>query len=126
MKETKQLTKVETQVMNVLWNLQANQVVSAEIMEAYPEPKPAMTTLLTFLKRLSEKGFVRTDKQGKLLRFTPLISRDDYIDQYLTNVKDTFFGSSPTSLVSFFVRRQHLHDDEIEELLNIIKERRQL
>ena len=62
MKEKKQLTKVETQVMNVLWNLQADEVVSAEIMDAFPEPKPAMTTLLTFLKRLTEKGFVRTDR----------------------------------------------------------------
>ena len=126
MKEKKQLTKVETQVMNVLWNLQADEVVSAEIMDAFPEPKPAMTTLLTFLKRLTEKGFVRTDKQGKLLRFTPIISRDDYTDQYLTDTKDTFFGGSPTSLISFFVRRQHLRDEEIDELLNIIKERRHL
>ena len=126
MKEKKQLTKVETQVMNVLWNLQADEVVSAEIMDAFPEPKPAMTTLLTFLKRLTEKGFVRTDKQGKLLRFTPIISRDDYTDQYLTDAKDTFFGGSPTSLISFFVQRQHLRDEEIDELLNISKERRHL
>ena len=113
-------------MMNVLWNLQADEVVSAEIMDAFPEPKPAMTTLLTFLKRLTEKGFVRTDKQGKLLRFTPIISRDDYTDQYLTDAKDTFFSGSPTSLISFFVRRQHLCDEEIDELLNIIKERRHL
>jgi predicted transcriptional regulator len=60
------------------------------------------------------------------LRFTPIISRDDYTDQYLTDAKDTFFSGSPTSLISFFVRRQHLRDEEIDELLNIIKERRHL
>jgi predicted transcriptional regulator len=54
-----------------------------------------MTTLLTFLKRLTEKGFVSTDKEGKLLRFTPLNSRDEYTEQYLDDTKDILFGGSP-------------------------------
>ena len=74
---------------------------------------------------MTEKGFVRTDKQGKLLRFTPLISREEYTQQYLADAKDTFFGGSPASLVSFFVRHQKLSDDEVNELLDIIKQQRQ-
>ena len=58
MKEKKQLTKAETQVMNVLWSLPEGQGRSAEIMERMPEPKPALTTLLTFLKILKDKGFI--------------------------------------------------------------------
>lgn len=126
MKEKKLLTRVETQVMNILWSLAGESVTSAEMMEHYPEPKPAMTTLLTFLKRLTEKGFVRTDKEGKLLRFTPLISRDEYTELYLDDTKDTFFGGSPASLVSFFVRRQQFSDDEMNELLNIIRNKQTL
>lgn len=126
MKEKKLLTRVETQVMNILWGLSDEGVTSAEMMKHYPEPKPAMTTLLTFLKRLTEKGFVRTEKQGKLLRFKPLIGRDEYTEQYLDDTKDTFFCGSPASLVSFFVRRQQFSDDEVNELLDIIKEKRQL
>ena len=83
MKEKKLLTRVETQVMNILWSLPDGGVTSAEVMECHPEPKPAMTTLLTFLKRLTEKGFVRSDKEGKLLRFTPLISCDEYTSNIL-------------------------------------------
>ena len=48
-----QLTKAETQVMNVLWSLPDEKGYSSEIMERMPEPKPAMTTLLTFLKILT-------------------------------------------------------------------------
>jgi len=126
MKEKKLLTRVETQVMNILWSLPDGGVTSAEVMECHPEPKPAMTTLLTFLKRLTEKGFVHTDKEGKLLRFTPLISRDEYTEQYLDDTKDTFFGGSPASLVSFFVSRQQFSDDEVNELLSIIRKKQTL
>ena len=58
MKEKKQLTKAETQVMNILWSLPESKGYSAEIMEKFPEPKPALTTLLTFLKILKEKVLV--------------------------------------------------------------------
>lgn len=126
MKEKKLLTRVETQVMNILWSLSGEGVTSAEMMDHYPKPKPAMTTLLTFLKRLTEKGFVRTDKQGKLLRFTSLISRDEYTEQYLNDTKDTLFGGSPASLVSFFVRRQQFSEDEVNELLKIIHNKQPL
>ena len=126
MKKNKQLTKVETQVMNLLWDLSSDGVTSAEGMEHYPEQKPARTTLLTFLKRLTEKEFVKTEKQGKFLRFTPLIGREEYTQQYLTEAKNTFFGGSPTSLVSFFVSHEQLNDDEIRELITIIKEKQGL
>ena len=106
MKEKKlsQLTKAETQVMNALWSLPADGASSSEIMERMPEPKPALTTLLTFLKILKEKGFVVTEKMGKALRFTPVLSREQYTRQYMTEVKNTFFGGSLASLVSFFAK----------------------
>lgn len=127
MKEKIQLTKAEAQVMNVLWSLPTDEgVTSAEVMEHYDEPKPAMTTLLTFLKRLTEKGIVRTEKRGKLLYFTPLLSRETYTQQMMTEVKDTFFGGSLNSLVSFFVRHEHLNSSQIDELIDIIRQKKTL
>ncbi|MBO4315338.1 MAG: BlaI/MecI/CopY family transcriptional regulator [Prevotella sp.] len=127
MKEKSQLTKAETQVMNVLWSLPTEQgVTSAEVMERYAEPKPAMTTLLTFLKRLTEKGIVRTEKHGKLLYFTPLLTREEYTQQMMTDMKDTFFGGSLHSLISFFVRHEPLDSKEIDELVDIIRQKKTL
>ena len=65
MKDKKQLTKSETQVMKALWELPGSQGYSSEIMASLPEPKPAPTTLLTFLKILKDKGFVSSVKKGK-------------------------------------------------------------
>ena len=65
-----QLTKAETQVMNALWALPQSQGFSSEIVERLPEPKPAPTTLLTFLKILKEKEFVKAAKIGKAQLFS--------------------------------------------------------
>lgn len=121
MMDKKQLTKAETQVMNVLWSLPEGQGRSAEIMEGMPEPKPALTTLLTFLKILKEKGFVTAEKLGKGQLFKALISREDYTRTYMNEVKQTFFGGSLTSLVSFFAKEEQLSDKEINEIVSIIK-----
>ena len=119
--DKKQLTKAETQVMNVLWSLPEGQGRSAEIMDGMPEPKPALTTLLTFLKILKEKGFGTAEKLGKGQLFKALISREDYTRTYMNEVKQTFFGGSLTSLVSFFAKEEQLSDKEINEIVSIIE-----
>jgi Predicted transcriptional regulator len=123
MKEKKQLTKAETQVMNVLWSLPEGQGRSAEIMERMPEPKPALTTLLTFLKILKDKGFIIAEKVGKSQLFKALVSREDYTRIYMNEVKQTFFGGSFSSLVSFFAKEEKLTDDDISEILRIIEKK---
>lgn len=121
MKDKSQLTKAETQVMNALWNLPQGQGRSSEIMEQMPEPKPALTTLLTFLKILKEKGFVATEKLGKGQLFKALVSRDDYTRTYMKEVKNAFFGGSLSSLVSFFVKNEELSQQEIDEISQIVE-----
>ena len=72
MKDKKKLTESETQVMNALWSLPGEKGYSSEIMSRMPEPKPAPTTLLTFLKILKQKGFVESEKMGKSQLFSAL------------------------------------------------------
>jgi len=123
MKENKQLTKAETQVMQALWSLPAEGAFSAEIMERMPEPKPALTTLLTFLKILKDKGFVTSQKEGRGQRFMAVVTREAYTRTYMKEVKQTFFGGSFTSLVSFFAKEEKLTDADISEILRIIEKK---
>ena len=121
MKDKSQLTKAETQVMNALWSLPQGQGRSSEIMEQMPEPKPALTTLLTFLKILKEKDFVATEKLGKGQLFKAWVSRDDYTRTYMKEVKNAFFGGALSSLVSFFVKNEELSQQEIDEISQIVE-----
>ena len=121
MKEKKkQLTKAETQVMSILWSLPEQQGFIQDIIDRYPEPKPAYTTILTFMKILTDKGFVKPERVGKANRFSPLVSKDDYTYSFISDVKDTFFDGSFTSLVSFFAKKEQYTDEELAELKELM------
>ena len=120
MKDKKQLTKSETQVMKALWDLPGSRGYSSEIMAGLPEPKPAPTTLLTFLKILKDKGFVSSVKKGKAHLFSAVVKREEYMRHYMEDVKNTFFSGSLTSLVSFFAKEENLSDKEISDIIDII------
>ena len=120
------LTKSEMQVMNILWDLDRGACVN-DILAKYPDPKPAYTTIATFLKILTQKGFVEHKKgSGKLLIYSPLITREKYRRQVMEEVKDDFFGNSFKSMFSFFVREEHLTAEDIQELIDQIQEEEKL
>lgn len=119
MKRSNELTRAELQVMNILWDIRKGTV--AEVLEQYPEPKPAYNTVLTFLRILKEKGFVTSEPTGKQHRFYPSILRGEYTRNYMRNVKDNLFRGSAKDLVNFFVKEENLTSTEIEELIELLK-----
>ena len=68
----KELTKAEEQVMQVIWNI--GQGFANEIMAAFPEPKPAYNTVLSIIKILENKGFVKHETFCRAHRYSPSIS----------------------------------------------------
>ncbi len=76
MKENKSytLTKAEIQIMNILWEMPEGGCVH-DIIARYDEPKPAYTTIATFMKILQNKKFVEVS-QSKW-KDTHLLSSDD-------------------------------------------------
>ena len=118
------LTKGEAQVMNILWDMQHGACI-ADIQKQYPEPQPAYTTIATFLKIMEQKGFVEKRKcgTGKTFVYSPLLSRERYRRMVMDDVKDTFFGGSAKSLVSFFAEEDELSQEDINEILTILKKR---
>lgn len=121
MKKFDTLTKAEMQVMNALWDMPNGGCIH-DIIEKYPEPKPAYTTISTFLKILLNKGFVDYRKlSGKTHTYYPLISREAYTGQVMKDVKDSFFGGSGSSMVKFFAQNEKLSEADIKELLEIIQ-----
>lgn len=122
MKKSDTLTKAEMQVMNALWEMPDGGCIH-DIIAHYPGPKPAYTTVSTFLKILLNKGFVEFRKlSGKTHTYYPLITKENYTNQVMKDVKESFFGGSGSSLVKFFVEKEKLSDSEIKELIEIIKE----
>ena len=126
MKQTKTertLTRGEMEVMNILWS-SGRRMTTNQVVDCFPEPHPAYTTIATFLKILSAKGFVaHTQLNGsKAFCFYPVVSRAEYTRQVMQDIKNTFFGGSGKSLMSFFIKEEKLCDEEIVELFEMIKE----
>lgn len=120
--EERQLTRAEMEIMNVLWD-KASGMTTHQIIDEYPEPKPAYTTIATFLKILTNKNFIRPHKQeggGKAFVFTPLISREAYINRVMKEVKSTFFAGSLKSMLSYFAKHEEVSEEDLQEIMELI------
>ena len=115
----KSLTKAEEQVMLVLWKL--GKGLLKDVMDATPEPKPHPNTAATLLKILVEKGFVDFDVQGRNNCYRPLISKTEYGKTSANQLVKGYFEGSAAKLVSQFVSDKKLSLQELEELLQQIR-----
>ena len=115
----KELTKAEEQVMQILWKLQQGFV--KDILEEFPEPKPAYNTVSTIVRILEKKGFVSYKAFGKTHQYYPNISKDEYKKDFLTKFVKNYFSNSFQELVSFFAKDKGLSIEELEELTAFIK-----
>jgi BlaI family penicillinase repressor len=119
MKELKELTRAEDQVMQILWKLEKGFV--KDIIEEMPEPKPAYNTVSTIVRILETKGFVDHKAYGKTHEYFPLISKERYTKFYLNNMIKGYFNGSFQNLVSFFAKENKLDTKDVEKLLEEIK-----
>ena len=114
----KNLTKAELNVMNILWD--KGQATVSEIIGEMSEPKPAYTTVLTVMQVLTRKEVVKPERQGKAHVVRPLLSREEYIDGFLNETRDTVFKGSVRSFFSYFVKKERLSKEEVQQLLDEI------
>lgn len=115
----KPLTKAEEQVMLVLW--QIGRGFLKEIVEETPEPKPHPNTIATLLKILVEKGYVEYTVQGRNNCYEPTISKAEYGRKSAQQLVKGYFEGSAAKLVSQFVSDKKLSLQELEELLQQIR-----
>ncbi len=115
MKELKELTKAEEQIMQELWILEKAFV--KEIVDKLPEPKPAYNTVSTVIRILEKKGFVDHYAYGKTHQYFPVISKTDYTKSYFRNFLNGYFSNSFQEMVSFFAREDKMSLSELEEII---------
>ncbi len=114
---TKQLTKAEEQIMQVLWDLKETSVKA--IIDKLPEPKPAYNTVSTIVRILETKEFVGHRQKGRGYVYFPLIEKSEYSNQSIYKLMNGYFEGSFKSMVSFFVKENKI---DIQELEHILKE----
>jgi len=113
-----QLSKTEEQLMQYLWK--RKKAFMKDLLEDFPSPKPATTTVATLLKRMIDKGFINYKVYGKSREYYPLVKKSDYFSKHVNGLIKNFFNDSASQFASFFTSETNLSVDELEALKKII------
>ncbi len=115
------LTRLELQILDTLW-ARGNASIR-EIQEAFPDPKPAYTTVQTTVYRLETKGALRrTRKVSNAHIFEPIVARDIARVRLLDEILG-FFGGRALPMMTQFVEAGKLTMDDIRALEKALKKR---
>ena len=106
--------------MNLLWK--QKKAFMKDLLDAYPDPKPATTTVATLLKRMADKGFVAYKSFGRSREYYPLVRKKDYFSKHVNGLIKNFFNDSASQFASFFTKETNLSKEELQELKRLIDE----
>jgi predicted transcriptional regulator len=110
----------ELDVMGVLW--ETGSATVTEVRDRLPADL-AYTTVLTILRNLEAKGFVRHEGEGKAHRYFPLVARKTAGRSAVARLIDKMFGGDPAMLVSHLVSDHPLSADDLRKLHSALGER---
>ena len=101
-----------------------NQLDAMKPISQMPTPRPAYTTVGTFMKILTEKGVLEAKKHegdGKTFYYAPILGKGEYRKRFLDLIKRQLFDGSIKSIVSFFVEEEEISREELIEYLEELK-----
>ena len=117
------LTKAEEQIMQILWDEKEGFV--KDLLQRFPEPKPAYNTVSTIIRILEKKGFVDHRSFGKSHQYYPLVSREQYRNERFSGLMKDYFNNSMKQVLSHFGNSESLSMKEADEIIKIMEELKQ-
>lgn len=111
----KELTKAEEQIMQAIWKVEKG--FAKDILAELDDPKPAYNTVLTVIRVLVQKGFVKFKTYGKSNEYYPTISKETYSLQRVQALKKRFFNNSNAQFLSFFMKENKLDLNDLNDML---------
>lgn len=118
------LSGCEKLIMKIVWDAKED-ISTPEIIEAirirYGKDY-ARTTVVTFVQRLMEKGFVTTYRKGRVSYVHAIRDEDQYKENFLKHIEDFWFCGQPSSLLSALCRKSKPSQKEIMRMRKLIDE----
>ncbi|MBQ1253086.1 MAG: BlaI/MecI/CopY family transcriptional regulator [Alistipes sp.] len=116
---SQELTPAELEIMQIVWECESCFV--NDILAQIPEPKPAYNTVSTIVRILETKGYLAHKAYGRSHEYYPIVDRESYTRDYMTNVLNNFFGGSASRMVSFLSSNDSISLEETNEILEMLK-----
>jgi predicted transcriptional regulator len=123
------LPDAELAIMKIIWAYSNKTdknagITSAQISQKLEGKKDwAATTVLNFLSRLADRGFLNVHKSGKTNIYTPIIDENAYLQLESKSFLERLHGNSFTSLVTALYNGKTISEDDLAELKNFINEK---
>ncbi len=119
-KKSQTLTEGELRLMDVLW--ERKRATVSEVTSALPPPPLAYNSVLTTMRILEQKGYVRHEEEGRAFVYIPVVERDEASSTAVSQLLNRFFGNSPGALALKLVENKHLDQAEIGRLKELIEQ----
>lgn len=120
----KRLPDSELEIMMIIWDLN-KPVTRFEIEERMDaDRKLSPTTILSFLSRLQEKGFLDVQKSGKNNVYIALVDKESYLQAESRSILKRIYQNSAKNFIAALYDGNSLSDEELKELEDYISEKR--
>jgi len=119
-KKSPTLTEAELRLMNVLW--QKGSASVQQVLDALPKkPLLAYNSVLTTIRILEKKGYVKHVKDGRAHVYIPLVDRKDATRSEIRHLVGRFFKNSHELLVLNLLQDDAIDPEELARLRSLIE-----
>ena len=116
------LTEAELRLMDVLW--EKGPATVQQVLESLPKrPALAYNSVLTTIRILEKKGYVKHAKDGRAHVYRPLVERADATRSEISHLLHRFFKNSHELLVLNILEDQKLDAEELRRLRELVTNR---
>lgn len=116
------LGRLELQIMNVVWS-RGKTTVHEVRDELSDGRKPAYSTILTMMRKLEAKGYLKHEVDDRTYVYAPTISRRAVRHSLLGDLVDRLFEGSSSLLLTSLVEQNRITDQELREIQELVKKR---
>lgn len=116
-----QISEAEFEVMKIVWKyapINTNEITEHLIRTTAWSPK----TIHTLIKRLTNKGVLTYERQGRIFVYTPLVKQDEYIGQESSSFLNRFYNGDITAMLSSYLEQDRLSTDDIDSLRALLSD----
>ena len=114
-----QISEAEFEVMKIVW--QYAPVSTNEITDRLMKTTSwGAKTIQTLIKRLTNKGALTYEKEGRVYVYTPLVKENEYISQQSNSFLRRFYDGDITAMLSAYIKNDRLSAEEIGTLRSIL------